>query len=95
MIKLMNIIDEENNEGKYEVFFRFESKNTKDNYILYTDYNKDDSGKIIIQAGKYEKIDENTLRVDRNMTKEEFEMISQIMSKMIDLASEDNEEKND
>ena len=95
MKKIVNIIDEENNEGKYEICFSFDSKETQKSYVLYTSSKLDEFGKLIIQAGKYEVINEDTIKVDRNLTQEEFEMISQIMKEMINLANKNDEEEND
>lgn len=84
MKRFMNIIDEENNTGKYEILCSFDSGMTLKSYVFYTDDCKDDEGKIVILTGAYEQIDENTLKVDKNLTNEEFEMISNVMNTLIE-----------
>ena len=73
--------------------FSFDYKETQKSYVLYTSSKLDEFGKLIIQAGKYEVINEDTIKVDRNLTQEEFEMISQIMKEMINLANKNDEEE--
>lgn len=84
----MNIIDEQNNMGKYEIFCSFDSNMTNKSYVLFTDYCEDENGKLIIQAGKYDVVNEDTISVDKNLTDDEYEMVSDVMNNLIDKTKE-------
>ena len=86
MKKIMNIVDENNNREKYEIFCTFDSNITNKSYVLYTDHHVDEEGKLIIQAGRYNLIDNETISINKNITKEEYDMISNIMNSLIDKA---------
>lgn len=83
MKKVMNIIDDENKSGKYEIFCTFDSAMTNKSYVIYTEYIEDENGSLIMNAGSY--IEENDyLKVNKKLTHEENEMISSVMKNIID-----------
>ena len=87
MKKIMNIIDEQNNKGRYEIFCSFDSNMTNKSYVLFTDHCVDEEGKLIIQAGRYSLIDDDTIKVDKNLIQEEYDMIANVMKGLIDKAN--------
>ena len=91
----MNVIDEENNIGEYRIICTFDSEFTGKSYVIYTDNKKGEDGKLLIMSGSYEKKDENTIRVDRNLSNGEYEMISEIMKNLIKKAEEYKNENED
>lgn len=94
MKKIMTLIDEENHSDKYEIFCSFDSDMTGRSYVIYTGYYEDDKGQLVLNAGYYEEIDEDTLRINRNLTHEENQMISDIMKNIFEQAEKlDKEEK--
>lgn len=93
MKRTVTIINEEGNSEKYEVFCTFDSEMTGKSYVIYTGYYEDDNGQLLVHAGSYEKIGEDTLRVNRNLTHEEHEMISTIMNDLIKGAKESLEKE--
>lgn len=96
MKKIMTLIDEENHAEKYEIFCSFDSDMTGKSYVVYTGYYEDDKKQLVLNAGRYEVIDENTLKIDKNLTKEENQMISDIMKNIFEQAEKlDKEKKED
>ncbi len=83
MKRVMKIIDENNNEGKYEIFCTFDSELTHKSYVIYSGYYQDIEGNLLMQAGSYQKQD-GYLKVDTRLTHEENEMISDVMKNIID-----------
>lgn len=86
MKKNMKIIFDQEEPKKYEIFCSFDSDLTKKSYVLFTDYCEDGKGQLLLHAGKYEQIDEDTLKVDKKLDKLEYEMVSEIMNKLIENA---------
>lgn len=85
MKKIMNIIDEENNSGKYEIFCTFDSELTNKSYVIYTGHYEDEDGSLIMRAGSYIESAEG-LKVNKNLTHIENEMISNVMKNILDQA---------
>lgn len=83
MKKMMNIIINQEKAQKYDILCSFDSKLTNGSYVIFTDYYEDEKGQLIFSAGKYEKIDEDTIKVDKNLTDIEYEMVSEVMNKLI------------
>ena len=83
MKRVMKIIDEENNEGEYEIICHFDSELTNKSYVVYTGYYEDEDGKILMHAGSYVE-DGDVLRVNTKITHEENEMITDVVNSIID-----------
>ena len=93
MKKVMTLIDEENHSDKYEIFCSFDSDMTGRSYVIYTGYYENDKGQLVLNAGYYEQIDEDTLKINRNLTHEENQMISDIMKNIFEQAAKMDKEK--
>lgn len=93
MKKVMTLIDEENHSDKYEIFCSFDSDMTGRSYVIYTGYYENDKGQLVLNAGYYEQIDEDTLKINRNLTHEENQMISDIMKNIFEQAEKMDKEK--
>ena len=93
MKKVMTLIDEENHSDKYEIFCSFDSDMTGRSYVIYTGYYENDKGQLVLNAGHYEQIDEDTLKINRNLTHEENQMISDIMKNIFEQAEKMDKEK--
>lgn len=61
-------------QEEYEVIFTFKSKNTNKDYVVYTNYEKDENNIIKCYSGIYE--DGNITKVD---TEEEIKTIDKIL----------------
>lgn len=88
MKKVVKIIDQDNNEDKYEVLCTFESGMTNKNYVIYSGYHEDKDGKLLVQAGSYTEKD-GYYNVDTDLTHEEYEMISNVMNNLIKSAGKE------
>lgn len=62
-------------EKRYDVIFTFKSRNTNKDYVVYTDYKKDNNNTIICYSGIYNE--GNISRVD---TTEELNIIDKILN---------------
>lgn len=85
MSRAVKIIDEENNVGEYEFLCTFDSKLTSKSYIVYTEYAEDKEGSLLMHAGSYVKNGEDFI-VNKQLDKQEYDMISHLMNNMIDYA---------
>ena len=74
-----SMIDENGNEVIYDVLFTFESDETKKNYIVYTDNNKDENGNIEVYASIYYP-DEATSKLEPIKTDKEWKVIETILN---------------
>mgnify|MGYP001102987951 CR=1 FL=1 len=83
MKSVMTIINEENESGKYEIFSSFDAEMTGKSYVIYTGYYENENKQLVLNAGSYEIIDEDTIRVDRNLTPEEHKMLTDIMNNIL------------
>ena len=52
MKRVVKIIDQDNNEEKYEVLCTFESGMTNKNYVIYSGYHEDKEGKLLVLRKK-------------------------------------------
>jgi len=93
MKDVMTLIDEENNSDRYEIFCSFDSEMTGKSYVVYTGYYEDEKGQLVLNAGSYEVIDEDTLKIDRNLTHEENNMLSDIMKNIFEQIDRMDREK--
>lgn len=96
MKNVMTIINEENESGKYEIFSSFDAEMTGKSYVIYTGYYENENKQLVLNAGSYELIDEDTIRVDRNLTHEENTMLTEIMNHILEQfekIAEENREK--
>ncbi len=94
MKRIISIVDDENNEGKYEVFCSFDSELTGKSYVIYTEYEEDSNdGSLIMHAGSYVEEEENKLRVNTKLTSEEHDMISEILNAIINEAKKMDDKK--
>lgn len=85
MNRVVKIIDEENNSGEYEILCTFDSELTKKSYIMYTEYAEDKEESILMHAGSYVKDGENFI-VNKQLDRQEYDMISKIMNNIINYA---------
>lgn len=91
MKRIIKIVDEENNEGEYEVFCTFDSRLTNKSYVIYSGYYEDKDGSVLMQAGSYKK-ENDYLKVDTRLTPKENEMMESIMKIIIQEAEKRREE---
>lgn len=54
------VMDENGKEVNCEVLFTFDSEETKNNYIVYTDNTTDDEGNVRVYASIFDPMSENT-----------------------------------
>lgn len=90
MKKVVRIIDQDNKDEKYEVLCTFESGMTNKNYVIYSGYYEDKEGKLLVQAGSYTEKD-GYYDVDTDLTHEEYEMISDVVNKLVNRAEKNRE----
>ncbi len=83
MKKFVNIIDKNGNKSRVEVLCSFDSDMTNKSYVIFTDYSENQDGDLLMQAGKYEDIDSENLKVDKNLSDDEIEMVNEVMSRLI------------
>ncbi len=89
MKRIVNIVDEENNEGKYEIFCSFDSEITGKSYVIFTEYTESPSGTLLMKAGSY-KEENDKLYVNTKLTAEENEMISNVLNTIINQATKND-----
>ncbi len=93
MKRIISVVDEEKNEGKYEFLCAFDSEYTGKSYVIYTEYAEDSNdGSLMLHAGSYTE-DEGKLKVDTKLTQEEYDMMSEIINGMIREAKKMSEEE--
>ncbi len=85
-----------NDEGKEvecEVLFTFESDETKKNYMVYTDYTKDDAGNTRVYASIYDPNDEEPI-LQPIETEKEWKIIETILEQIQNevIGGDDNEQ---
>ena len=75
------IINDDGEEVESEILFTFENKETKKNYIVYTDNSVDENGETLVFANVYnpDKDDEVLLPIE---TEEEWDMIEKIFEEL-------------
>ena len=73
-----SMIDENGNEVVYDVLFTFESEETKKNYIVYTDNERDETGNIQVYASIYYPEDPNS-KLEAIKTEKEWKVIETIL----------------
>ncbi len=73
-----SMIDENGNEIVYDVLFTFESDETGNNYIVYTDNHKDEMGNIEVYASIYDPENPNS-RLEAIKTDKEWKVIETIL----------------
>lgn len=85
---VFTVKDENGNSIECEVLFTFESEETKKNYIVYTDNQKEESGALKVYANIYDKngTNKNLMPIE---TEEEWNTIESILAKL----EEQKEEK--
>lgn len=93
MKDIMTIINEENEKGKYEIFSSFDAAITGKSYVIYTGYYENENKQLVLNAGTYEVIDEDTIRVNRNLTRDENVMLTNIMNNILEQFEKMTEEK--
>ena len=95
MKDIMTIINEENEKGKYEIFSSFDAGITGKSYVIYTGYYENENNQLVLNAGSYETIDEDTIRVDRNLTHDENVMLTDIMNNILEHFAKITDENNE
>ncbi len=78
---VFTVKDENGNSIECEVLFTFESEETKKNYIVYTDNQKEESGALKVYANIYDKngTNKNLMPIE---TEEEWNTIESILAKL-------------
>ncbi len=89
MKRIMKIVDDENNEGKFEIFCSFDSELTKKSYVIYTEYLEGEKGELLMHAGSYVE-EPDYLKVNTKITSEENQMISEVLQKIIEHAKKND-----
>ena len=74
----ITLLDEYGEEHEFDVFFTFDSDETKKSYMVYTDHEKDKNGKEKVYASVYDPkgIDKNIYPVE---TEQEWDIIQNIL----------------
>lgn len=83
MKRFVNIVDGNGDKSRVEVLCYFDSDMTNKSYVIFTDYSKNKDGDLLMQAGKYEIVDSETLNVDKNLSDDEIEMVNEVMNRLI------------
>ena len=83
MKRFVIIVDGNGNKSRVEVLCYFDSDMTNKSYVIFTDYSKNKDGDLLMQAGKYEIVDSETLNVDKNLSDDEIEMVNEVMNRLI------------
>lgn len=80
--------DQKGNVKEYEIIYKFDSDQTKKSYIIYTDNTYKD-GQLMVYANVYDKTgkSKNLMPIE---TEEEWNTIETFLSKLEDLANENN-----
>jgi len=78
---IFNVKDENGNNVECEVLFTFESPETKKNYIVYTDNQKDETGAVKVYANIYDKTGVNK-ELKPLETEEEWNTVEAILAKL-------------
>ena len=75
----ITLLDDNGVEHEFDVFFTFDSDETKKSYMVYTDHEKDKDGKEKVYASIYdpEGIDKNLYPIE---TEKEWKIIENILS---------------
>ena len=55
---ILEIINDTGSKRKFNILFTFDSEETKKSYVVYTDYSKDENGKIRVFTSSYDPNDE-------------------------------------
>ncbi len=81
---------DEGKEIECDCLFTFDSEDTKKSYIVYTDNTKDDLGNVKVYANTYNK-NKTEDKLGPIKTEEEWALIEQIFSSVIENKGEKNE----
>lgn len=76
-----------------DVLFTFDSDETGESYIAYTDNTKDEKGNIKVYANTYDKTGED-LKLSQLTTDKEWKIIDNILASVIDMVKENSETEN-
>lgn len=77
------IVNAEGKEIICDILFTFESQETNKNYVIYTDYSKDEKGNIQIFASIYDPTQESS-ELENIETKAEWNLIEAILDTLKD-----------
>ncbi len=84
--RIFTITDQNGVTKEYEILFTFDSEETKNSYIVFTDNNKDNDGNIITYAATYVKKDDK-LELNDIKTEKEWTLIENLLSQIEDKIS--------
>ncbi len=84
MKRLMTIIIDDEEPKLYEIFCCFNYIFTRKSYVVFTDNSRDKDGKLLFYAGKYEKIDDDTLKVNIKLGDAELKIVNEVINTLIE-----------
>ena len=87
------LLDEKGQEKEYDVLFTFESEETNQNYIVYTDNSLDETGNVQVFASVYNPEDENT-KLEPIETEKEWKVIETILDTLQEEVKKKVEQQN-
>lgn len=87
------LVNDDGEEVQCEILFSFEDRTTGKNYMVYTDYSRDENGDFKVFAAIYDPTGETNL-LQPVQTDEEWAMVEQILENLQQevLASEADED---
>lgn len=88
------LVNDDGKEVQCEILFSFEDRTTGKNYMVYTDYSRDENGDFKVFASIYDPTGETNL-LQPVQTDEEWAMVEQILENLQQevLASEADEDQ--
>ncbi len=87
--RIFTITDQSGVTKEYEILFTFDSEETQNSYIVFTDNNKDKDGNIITYAATYAK-DGDKLELNDIKTEKEWTLIENLLSQIEEKLSSEN-----
>ena len=85
--RIFTITDQNGVTKEYEILFTFDSEETKNSYIVFTDNTKDQNGNTITYAATYTK-NSDKLELNDIKTEKEWTLIENLLSQIEDKISE-------
>ena len=79
--RIFSITDQSGVTKEYEILFTFDSEETQNSYIVFTDNNKEKDGNIITYAATYAK-DGDKLELNDIKTEKEWTLIENLLSQI-------------
>ena len=82
MDRIIDVIDQEGNEGTFDNLATFESRYFKKEYVIFAN-KSNETNKLNMFSGTYKKREDGKYLVDTNLSDEEKEMINEFIDHML------------